>query len=125
MLGEWLFHRLKQVRKLERVIDSIKRSAANSHRRDFEYLWDYLQEFLVEEREDQNALSIEASLKSKNLREQKPPPPKISGAPAKAIPPKAAPESGDKSAPAFSCRPQGWTKGKRGQRRKGKGKRQR
>ena len=45
MLGEWLFHRLKQVRKLERVIDIIKRSAANSHKRDFEYLWDYLQEF--------------------------------------------------------------------------------
>ena len=71
MLGKWLFHRLKQVRKLERVIDSIKRSAANSHRRDFEYFWDYLQEFLVEEREDQNALSIEASLKPKGLRDQK------------------------------------------------------
>ena len=60
MLGEWLFHRLKQVRKSERVIDEIQRSASNSHMRDFEYheyLWDYLQEYLVEEREDQNALS--------------------------------------------------------------------
>ena len=123
MLGEWLFHRLKQVRKLERVIDSIKRSAANSHRRDFEYLWDYLQEFLVEEREDQNALSIEASLKPKNLREQKPPP-KIGGAPAKAIPPKAAPESGDKSAPALAADPKGGPKGKgdKGEKGKGKGK---
>ena len=123
MLGEWLFHRLKQVRKLERVIDSIKRSAADSHRRDFEYLWDYLQEFLVEEREDQNALSIEASLKSKNLREQKPPP-KISGAPAKAIPPKAAAESGDKSAPALAADPKGGPKGKgdKGEKGKGKGK---
>ena len=123
MLGEWLFHRLKQVRKLERVIDSIKRSAADSHRRDFEYLWDYLQEFLVEEREDQNALSIEASLKPKNLREQKPPP-KIGGAPAKAIPPKAAPESGDKSAPALAADPKGGPKGKgdKGEKGKGKGK---
>ena len=123
MLGEWLFHRLKQVRKLERVIDSIKRSAADSHRRDFEYLWDYLQEFLVEEREDQNALSIEASLKPKNPREQKPPP-KVSGAPAKAIPPKAAPESGDKSAPALAADPKGGPKGKgdKGEKGKGKGK---
>ena len=123
MLGEWLFHRLKQVRKLERVIDSIKRSAADSHRRDFEYLWDYLQEFSVAEREDQNALSIEASLKPKNPREQKPPP-KISGAPAKAIPPKAAPESGDKSAPALAADPKGGPKGKgdKGEKGKGKGK---
>ena len=110
MLGEWLFHRLKQVRKLERVIDSIKRSAADSHRRDFEYLWDYLQEFLVEEREDQNALSIEASLKPKNPREQKPPP-KISGA-------RHSPESSSRKwrqiSSCVSCRPQGWTKGQRG-----------
>ena len=123
MLGEWLFHRLKQVRKLERVIDIIKRSAADSHKRDFEYLWDYLQEFLVEEREDQNALSIEAALKPKGLRDQKPPP-KIGGAPAKAIPPKAAPASGDKSAPALAADPKAGPKGKgdKGEKGKGKGK---
>ena len=123
MLGEWLFHRLKQVRKLERVIDIIKRSAANSHKRDFEYLWDYLQEFLVEEREDQNALSIEAALKPKGLREQKPNP-KIGGAPAKAIPPKAAPASVDKSAPALAADPKAGPKGKgdKGEKGKGKGK---
>ena len=79
---------------------------------------------MVEEREDQNALSIEASLKPKNLREQKPPPPKISGAPAKAIPPKAAAESGDKSAPALAADPKGGPKGKgdKGEKGKGKGK---
>ena len=121
MLGEWLFHRLKQVRKLERVIDIIKRSAANSHKRDFEYLWDYLQEFLVEEREDQNALSIEAALKPKGLREQKPNP-KIGGAPAKAIPPKSAPASVDKSAPALAADSKAGPKGKGGKGEKGKGK---
>ena len=123
MLGEWLFHRLKQVRKLERVIDIIKRSAADSHKRGFEYLWDYLQEFLVEEREDQNALSIEAALKPKGLREQKPNP-KIGGAPAKAIPPKSAPASVDKSAPALAADPKAGPKGKgdKGEKGKGKGK---
>ena len=122
MWGEWLFHRLKQVRKLERVIDIIKRSAANSHKRDFEYLWDYLQEFLVEEREDQNALSIEAALKPKGLREK--PNPKIGGAPAKAIPPKSAPASVDKSAPALAADPKAGPKGKgdKGEKGKGKGK---
>ena len=115
MLGEWLFHRLKQVRKLERVIDIIKRSAADSHKRDFEYLWDYLQEFLVEEREDQNALSIEAALKPKGLRDQKPLP-KIGGAPAKGHSPESGSGKWRQVSSCFSCRPQSWPKRQRGQR---------
>ena len=84
MLGEFLFHKFRTVRRLERVIDKIKRSPENSSMRDFDYLWGRLQEFLVEEREDVNARSIELSLKS----------PKKSSAPktgTPAVPAKAAP----------------------------------
>ena len=84
MLGEFLFHKLRTVRRLERVIDEIKRSPENSSMRDFDYLCGRLQEFLVEEREDVNARSIELSLKS----------PKKSSAPktgTPAVPAKAAP----------------------------------
>ena len=52
MLGEFWFHKLRTVRRLERVIDEIKRSGENSSMRDFDYLWGRLQVFLVEERED-------------------------------------------------------------------------
>eukprot|EP00435_Cladocopium_sp_Y103_P050526 s2742_g15.t1 len=58
MLGEWLFHRLKSVRKLERTMDEIKRSPTTSEMRDFDFLWSRLQELLVEEREDINAKSV-------------------------------------------------------------------
>ena len=64
MMGEWLFHQLRQVRKLERTIDEIKRSDAQSPLRDFDHLWNRLQEHLLEEREDINAQSIENLLKS-------------------------------------------------------------
>ena len=64
MLGEFLFHKLRAVRRLERVIDEIKRSPENSSLRDFDYFWGRLQEFLIEERDDLNARSIELSLKS-------------------------------------------------------------
>ena len=65
------------MRRLERVIDEIKRSPDGSTLRDFDYLWSRLQEFLVEEREDANARSIEQSLKS---------PKKSAAVPAKAAP---------------------------------------
>ena len=58
-------------RRLERVTDEIKRSPENSVMREFDYLRGKLQEFLVEEREDVNARSIEQSLavqrKERNL----------------------------------------------------------
>ena len=84
MLGEWLFHQLRNVRKLERTIDQIKRSDPLSHERDFSFLWERLQQLLVEEREDLNARAIEQSLKS----------PKKSGQPSNktpAVPAKASP----------------------------------
>ena len=75
MMGEWLFHQLRQVRKLERTIDEIKRSDAQSSLRDFDHLWNRLQEHLLEEREDINGQSIENLLKSslpKKLQPDKP-----------------------------------------------------
>lgn len=65
MMGEWLFHKLRHVRKLDRTIDEIKRSAHDSDLRNFDFLWSRMQELLVEEREDINAKSIEQSLRSK------------------------------------------------------------
>ena len=70
MMGEFLFHKLRTVRRLERVIDEVKRSSESSSMRDFDYLWTRLQEFLVEEREDVNAKSIEQSLKSPKKQTQ-------------------------------------------------------
>ena len=60
----FLFHKLRTVRRLERVIDETKRLSEYSSMRDFDYLWGRLQEFLTEEREDVNARAIELSLKS-------------------------------------------------------------
>jgi len=37
MLGEFLFHKLRTVRRLERVIDEIKRSSGDSPLRDFDF----------------------------------------------------------------------------------------
>ena len=65
MLGEFLFHKLRTVRCLERVIDEIKRSPDDSNMREFSYLWGKLQQLLVEEREDVNARSIEQSLRER------------------------------------------------------------
>ena len=64
MLGEFLFHKLRTVRRWERVIDEIKTSRDDSTMREFNYLWRKLQEFLFEEREDVNARSIEQSLRT-------------------------------------------------------------
>jgi hypothetical protein len=88
MLGEFLFHKLRTVRRLERVMDDIKRSPGNSTMREFNYLWGKLQEFLVEEREDVNARSIEQSLRSEKKDEK--PKAKTPAVPAKASPAKAS-----------------------------------
>jgi hypothetical protein len=45
MLGEFLFHKLRIARRLERVIDEIKRSPDDSAMREFSYFWGQLQEF--------------------------------------------------------------------------------
>ena len=96
ILGKFLFHKFCTVRRLDRVFDEIKRSPENSNMRDFDYLWGRLQEFLVEEREDVNARSIELSLKS---------PKKSSGPKAgtPAVPAKAAPATQPDNAAAVGA----------------------
>jgi hypothetical protein len=63
MLGEWLFHQLRNVRKLERTIEPIKMANLSADERNFPFLWGRLQQLLVEEREDANAKAIELTLK--------------------------------------------------------------
>ena len=74
MFGEWLFQQLRNVKKLERTIDAFKRSDPRSHQRNFSFLWDGLQQFLVEEREDVNARAIEQSLRNSSKKQEKPKP---------------------------------------------------
>ncbi|CAE7246764.1 unnamed protein product [Symbiodinium natans] len=62
LTGEWLFHRVKHIRKLERVIDDIRESAPESRRREWSYLWNKMQDVIVQEREDTNAQSVIKSL---------------------------------------------------------------
>ena len=121
MLGEWLFHRLRNVRKLERTIDEIKRSAYSSELRDFDFLWGRLQEHLVEEREDTNARSIELSLKPKSWRKdpKEKSNPLANPANAAAVPPPPPKET--PAAPADPSSPKNDPKGKSGKGDKGKG----
>jgi hypothetical protein len=116
MLGEFLFHKLRTVRRLERVIDEIKRSPDDSTMREFNYLWGRLQEFLVEEREDVNARSIEQSLRTKKKEEK--PKAKTPAVPAKASPAKASAAAAI-SAPKTKDAPERLPKGAKG---KSKGK---
>ena len=85
MLGEFLFSKLRTVRRLERVIDEVKRSPEFSEKRNFDFLWTQLQEFLVEEREELNARSVEQSLRSSKKATQ----PKAKPLAAPAVQPKS------------------------------------
>ena len=85
-LESFLFHKLRTARRLERVIDAIKRSPDDSAMREFNYLCGRLQEFLVEEREDVNARSIEQSLRNQKKGDK--PKAKTPAVPAKAPPAK-------------------------------------
>ena len=100
MMCEWLFHRLRQDRKLERTIDEIKRSDALSPLRDFDHLWNSLQERLLEEGEDINAQSIENLLGSSLPKKSQPDKP--TSAPA-AI----APSSESKTSPKGKAKGKG------------------
>ena len=84
MLGEWLFHQLRNVRKLERTIDQIKCADPLSYERDFNFLWERLQQLLVEECEDLNVRSIEQA--SKSPKRTRDPSNKTPAVPAKAAP---------------------------------------
>ena len=64
LTGEWLFHRVKHIRKLERVVEDIRESAKDSRRREWDYLWEKIQDILIQDREDSNALSVFRSLQT-------------------------------------------------------------
>ena len=93
--NQHMLHKLRTVRRLERVIDEIKRSSDDSPLRNFDFWRSRLQEFLVEEREDANARSIEQSLKS-TKRSANVPKAKTPAVPAKAAP--AAPTNASAAA---------------------------
>ena len=40
LTGEWLFHRVKHIRKLEHGIEDIRESGSTSYRREWPYLWE-------------------------------------------------------------------------------------
>lgn len=72
MLIKRLYHELRQVRKLERTIDTIKRSNPKSSESDFAFSWDRLQHLLVEERENINVKAIEQPLRVPKEFRQRP-----------------------------------------------------
>ena len=84
-MGEWLFHRVKHLRKLERYIEDIRESSSGSTRRDFDFLWGKIQDVLAQAREDANVRSMLGYLapSAKN--------PKGAAAKAAAIPPPPKP----------------------------------
>ena len=59
LLGEWLFSKVRNFRKLERHIENIKGSPKDSTMRGFDFLWSKLQDTLSYEREDLNAKDVQ------------------------------------------------------------------
>ena len=112
---------MRNVRKLERTIDEIKRSAYSSELRDFDFVWGRLQEHLVEEREDTNARSIELSLKPKSWRKDPKEKSNPLANPAKAATVPPPPPKETPAAPADPSSPKSDPKGKGGKGDKGKG----
>ena len=92
LTGEWLFHRVKHIRKLERTIEDIRESARDSRRREWSFLWDKIQDILIQDREDSNALSVMRSLQGAT-------PSKARGAAAEAQPGKGKASAAAKSSP--------------------------
>ena len=98
LTGEWLFHRVKHIRKLERVIEDIRESGSTSYRREWSYLWDKIQDLIVQDREDSNAQSVLKSLQSAAPAPKTKAVPAIDGGNGKTkAPPPAAPKT--KAAP--------------------------
>ena len=126
LTGEWLFHKVKGIRKLERVIEDIRESGATSYRREWPYLWDKIQDLLVHDREDTNALSVLKSLQAATPHAKPKGMPALDGngdkgktkappaAPPKSTPPKADPPPPPiaPGAPAPNAKPKGKAKAK-------------
>ena len=92
LTGEWLFHRVKHIRKLERTIEDIRESARDSRRREWTFPWDKIQDILIQDREDSNAQSVVRSLQSAT-------PSKARDAPAETQPGKGKASAAAKSSP--------------------------
>ena len=85
-MGEWLFHRVKHLRKLGRYTEDIRESSSGSSGRDFDFLWGKIQDVLVQDREDANVRSMLGYL-APSVKN-----PKRAAAKADAIPPPPKPE---------------------------------
>ena len=90
LMGEWLSHRVKHFRKLERYIEHIREFSSGSSRRDFDFLWGKIQDVLVQDREDANMRSMLGYLAPSAKK------PKGAAAKADAIPPPPKP-------PTYPC----------------------
>ena len=93
---------MKHIRKLERVIEDIRESGSTSYRKEWSYLWEKIQDLIVQGREDSNAQSVLKSLQSATHAPKTKAVPAIDGgsaktkvsppaAPSKAVPPKVDP----------------------------------
>ena len=102
LTGEWLFRRVKHIRKLERVIEDMRESGSTSYRREWPYLWEKIQDLIVQDRQDSDAQSVLKSLQSATPAPKTKAVPAIDGgngkakvsppaAPSKAVPPKVDP----------------------------------
>ena len=121
LMGEWLFHRVKHLRKLERYIEDIRESSSSSTRRDFDFLWGKIQDVLVQDREHANVRSMLGYLapSAKNPKgaaakaDAIPPPPKPPATPSTAVPkglaaPPAPPKAETPGVPAPTFPPKAW-----------------
>ena len=102
LTGEWLFRRVKHIRKLERVIEDMRESGSTSYRREWPYLWEKIQDLIVQDREDSSAQSVLKPLQSATPAPKTKAVPAIDGgsrkskvsppaAPSKTVPPKVDP----------------------------------
>ena len=60
----WLWHQIKRVPMLSRMVDKVKSSARNSRKRSFEWIWTQIAEEIRERRHDSNYENVSKGLKS-------------------------------------------------------------
>eukprot|EP00434_Breviolum_minutum_P040269 symbB.v1.2.035778.t1/scaffold4900.1/size33223/1 len=60
----WLWHQVKRVPMLSRMVDKVKSSARNSRKRSFEWIWTQIAEEIRERRHDSNYENVSKGLKS-------------------------------------------------------------
>ena len=60
----WLWHQIKRVPMLSRMVDKVKSSAKNSRKRSFEWIWTQIAEEIRERRHDSNYENVSKGLKA-------------------------------------------------------------